>query len=55
VLKQVQDGRAVTRINVLERDTRIEELAHMMSGDKKGEIAVQHAKVLLADAQGVKT
>ncbi|HPB68794.1 MAG TPA: DNA repair protein RecN [Candidatus Omnitrophota bacterium] len=51
VLKQVQDGRAVTRINILEQETRIEELAHMMSGDKKGDIAVRHARVLLAEAQ----
>jgi DNA repair protein RecN (Recombination protein N) len=52
VLKRVEDGRAVTRVDVLGPDTRVEELAHMMSGDKKGEIAVQHAQVLLADARG---
>jgi len=51
VLKQVRDGRAVTRIDILEKETRVEELAHMMSGDKKGDIAVRHARVLLAEAR----
>ena len=54
VLKQVQEGRTVSCVSALSQDDRVEELAHMMSGDKKGEISVRHAQVLLADAQAVK-
>ena len=51
VRKQVQAGRTVPRIDELGQDARIEELAHMMSGDKKGKIAVQHAQFLLDEAR----
>ncbi len=51
VIKQVKSGRTITHIEALGRASRIEELAHMMSGDKKGDIALRHAELLLSEAQ----
>ncbi|MBI2149730.1 MAG: DNA repair protein RecN, partial [Acidobacteria bacterium] len=46
--KLVSDGRSVTRVDRLTGETRIEELARMMSGSKVTEAARQHVKELLA-------
>jgi len=50
VSKDIENGRTVTRVDPLDGDTRIEELAQMMSGEKKSSIAVKHAVDMLARA-----
>jgi DNA repair protein RecN (Recombination protein N) len=46
--KRVTNGRAVTRVDVLSGDDRVEELARMMSGTRVTEAARAHIKQLLA-------
>jgi DNA repair protein RecN (Recombination protein N) len=50
VVKDVRDGRTLTQAVVLDRKERVDELAHMMSGDKKGPTALRHATEMLAEA-----
>ena len=50
VSKDVENGRTITRVNLLDGDARIEELAQMMSGEEKSSIAVKHAVDMLARA-----
>jgi DNA repair protein RecN (Recombination protein N) len=45
--KQVADGRSVTRVDQLDGEARVEELARMMSGSRVTEAARQHVKELL--------
>jgi DNA repair protein RecN (Recombination protein N) len=56
--KLLVDGRAVTRIDVLLGDERVEELVRMMSGSRVTDAARQHVKELLSgistDAQDPK-
>ncbi len=49
--KVVENGRTKTQVDTLADRTRIEELAHMMAGDKMSDLAVKHAKALLKEAQ----
>jgi DNA repair protein RecN (Recombination protein N) len=46
--KRVTNGRAVTRVEALSGDDRVEELARMMSGSRVTEAARAHIKQLLA-------
>jgi len=52
VLKAVESGRAVTKLAALNKETQIEELAHMLSGEKKDQISRKHAQEMLAKARG---
>ncbi|MBF0531726.1 MAG: DNA repair protein RecN [Candidatus Omnitrophica bacterium] len=52
VVKSVEKGRALTRVDSLDKTARINELAKMMSGEKQTEIAVKHAQDLLKRAKG---
>jgi DNA repair protein RecN (Recombination protein N) len=45
--KLVLDGRSVTRVEPIQGDARVEELARMMSGSRVTEAARQHVKELL--------
>lgn len=51
VTKSVRGSRTETEVVVLEGDTRVKELARMMSGEKETEIAVKHAETMLAEAK----
>ncbi len=50
VTKLVKAGRAVTNVHLLDRETRVKEMAKMMSGEKESTISVTHAHELLAKA-----
>lgn len=52
VQKQVQNGKTVTRVWPLNTEQRVQELANMLSGEKKTDAAVENAKALLASAGG---
>lgn len=47
VEKEVQGGRALTRVRRLDRDQRVQEIARMLSGDTLSESALAHARELL--------
>lgn len=47
--KLVSDGRSITRVDLLTGETRVEELARMMSGSRVTEAARQHVKELLGE------
>lgn len=47
VVKSVVNGKTITELNELDQEGRINELAHMMSGDHQTEVSLQHAKDLL--------
>lgn len=49
--KKEKDGKTVTTITPIEKDLRVEELAHMMSGDENTSIAHKHAKELIQNAK----
>jgi DNA repair protein RecN (Recombination protein N) len=52
IMKRVQDGRTKALVSALkDQSSIIEELAHMMTGDKITDIARQHAKDMLIQAQ----
>ncbi len=51
VLKEVVDTRTVTKVEFLDKDSRIKELAKMMSGEKESQIAVKHAHDMLTRAK----
>ena len=50
VAKAVKDGRAVTTVEVLDKEQRVNEIAKMMSGEKTSLISVEHAHDMLAKA-----
>lgn len=50
VAKEVAKGRTSIRVTALDKDARIDELAHMMDGENKGKISLTHAQDLLAQA-----
>ncbi|MCK5081919.1 MAG: DNA repair protein RecN, partial [Candidatus Omnitrophica bacterium] len=50
VVKAVKDGRAVTGVEVLDKEQRVDEIAKMMSGEKTSRISVEHAHDMLAKA-----
>ncbi len=51
IAKQVRSGRTLTEVTSLAPDSRLVELAHMMSGDKTSTIALEHAKDMLLQAE----
>jgi DNA repair protein RecN (Recombination protein N) len=51
VTKQVTGKRTVTTVCALSQKERVAELAHMMSGESRTQIAVKHAEDMLARAQ----
>lgn len=51
VSKSVKASRTLTNVAVLENNARVEELAKMMSGEKKTEIALKHAYDMLTRAE----
>lgn len=51
VSKQVVDNHTEVTVTELTEDTRLEELAHMMSGDKKSGISLDHAREMIQTAQ----
>jgi DNA repair protein RecN (Recombination protein N) len=52
VSKRVEDGDAVTTVTSAEGDSRVIELARMLSGDDSSETGLAHARELLAKANG---
>ncbi|PKL10615.1 MAG: hypothetical protein CVV52_17530 [Spirochaetae bacterium HGW-Spirochaetae-8] len=48
VTKEVADGRTYTRINQTLGETRVLEIARMLSGDTRQDTAIAHARQLLA-------
>ncbi|MCK5393087.1 MAG: DNA repair protein RecN [Candidatus Omnitrophica bacterium] len=50
VLKSIENNRTITKVSLLDAETRINELAKMMSGEKESQIAIKHAKDLIAKA-----
>jgi DNA repair protein RecN (Recombination protein N) len=51
VSKKVKDARTVTVVDFLDKETRVNELAKMMSGEKESQIAVRHAHDMLTQAK----
>lgn len=54
VVKKVDSGRTFTAIEKLDKQRQVEELAQMMSGEKKSRISVSHAEDMLAQASRIK-
>ena len=52
VVKAVEGGRAVTRVEPLDAEARIEELSRMMAGRVITDAAREHAAALIAQARG---
>lgn len=50
VIKTVKDNRTLTTIEYLENESRVKELAAMMSDEKESTIAINHAREMLAKA-----
>ncbi len=48
VFKVDQQGRVVTRSEIVTGENRIDELARMLSGDTQGEVSREHASELLS-------
>ncbi len=51
VIKSVKSGRAVTEVLTLDKKTKVEEIAQMMSGANTTKISLSHAQDMLASAQ----
>ena len=51
VTKIVKDGRALTHVELLEEDSRLKEIAKMMSGEKETKISLTHAEEMLSKAR----
>jgi len=51
VTKRVDAGRTITKVECLNKGSRIDELAKMMSGKKASTISVKHAKELIEKAE----
>ncbi len=47
ISKQVEQNRTFTTVQVIENDTRVEEISRMMSGTEITELTLQHARELL--------
>lgn len=47
IVKTVKDGRTITKVNLLDYNKRIEEIARMLSGDKITEVTRNHAEEIL--------
>ncbi|MFH1855848.1 MAG: DNA repair protein RecN [Candidatus Omnitrophota bacterium] len=52
VVKTVTNNRTITNIEFLEGETKVRELAKMMSGEKENKISIQHAREMLEQAIG---
>lgn len=50
VNKSVKNGRTITKVDVLDKNSRINEIAKMMSGEKESKIALKHASDMLLSA-----
>lgn len=50
VSKAAQDGRAMTALHALDANSKVREIAKMMSGDDESAISIQHAKELIKAA-----
>ena len=51
VIKKVKDNRTIINVDLLDKNTRIEELAKMMSGEKESPIALKHAREMIGRAR----
>ncbi len=47
VAKEIESGRTLTRVNLLQDDQRVTEIARMLSGDPVGDASLQHARELI--------
>lgn len=50
ITKIVKEGRTLTTVQRLEKKEKIQELAHMMSGEKENKISIKHAHMMLSRA-----
>jgi DNA repair protein RecN (Recombination protein N) len=50
ITKVVNQGRTKTVVDTINGKDKINELAHMMAGDKMNDAAIKHAKEMLKDA-----
>jgi DNA repair protein RecN (Recombination protein N) len=57
VFKESAKGRTVTRIRILDRDERVEEIARMISGEKVSSVTLRQAKEMIkpADRSGTES
>jgi DNA repair protein RecN (Recombination protein N) len=53
VAKKVEKNHTLTTVNMLDKDSRIKEIAKMMSGEKESSISVTHANEMLAKAKTI--
>lgn len=51
VIKTVKEGKTFTKVIVLDHDAKVAELAEMMSGEDKSDIAVEHARDMYSKAK----
>lgn len=51
VIKVVKNNRALTTVELLDKEQRVKEVAKMMSGEKESKISLQHAHDMLAKAR----
>jgi len=51
VTKLVQNGQSITRVDLLDKSSRVEEIAQMMSGHKQSPISIKHARTMLTEAR----
>jgi DNA repair protein RecN (Recombination protein N) len=52
IYKEIIEGRTATRVNYLEGENRVLEIARMLSGNDTGEITRRHAEELLKKSRG---
>ncbi len=53
VTKEIVGGRTITNVIPLDSKAQVEELSEMMSGEKKSNVSVSHAKDMLASAKNM--
>ena len=53
IMKRVEAGRTVATLETLSKAGRVEEIARMLGGQRITEATLNHAKEMLASAQGV--
>ena len=51
ISKSVKAGRALTNVELLDKDERIKEIAKMMSGEHESKISITHAQEMLSKAK----
>ena len=51
VIKEIINGRTITKVRLVDPKERVEELSEMMSGEKNNDISVNHAADMLANAR----